>query len=402
MKRKAVGAVIAQAAQAAIGLLLQILVARLLGIEEYGRFAILYGVVIVATAVVTGLVGDSLVVLDRGRRAIRAGLEAMLLMTAVLLGVGAFAISRLTGFSDAIESLVFAVALAAFAVEEIVRRLLIAHMSFVRTAVTDVCGFLVALVVILAVHVTGHLTLAAFLGGIAAGQVIAIVVGWFLVPRDDRTLVGLRGADLRTVWRYGVWRGLQQVVRPSLFTVTRLLVLSVSGLAAVGLLEAARTYTSPLILVIGGLSSFLFVRFADQQKAGRSGTVREADRVVGFLLLATTVMSAIAVVLIPWVSPLLFDVTVDPLAVIAWLAYGMSVAIVTPYGTLGAVGGRQIGVFLIRLGDTLLAVLVAIVMITLGAEVSALPFGLAAASLLGGIGLRWLVVASGRPESPTT
>ena len=72
MKRKALGAVIAQAAQAGIGLLLQILVARLLGIDEYGRFAILYGVVIVATAVVTGLIGDSLVVLERSQRAIRA------------------------------------------------------------------------------------------------------------------------------------------------------------------------------------------------------------------------------------------------------------------------------------------------------------------------------------------
>ena len=87
MKRKALGAVIAQAAQAGIGLLLQILVARLLGIDEYGRFAILYGVVIVATAVVTGLIGDSLVVLERSQRAIRAGLQAMLLITSAVLAL---------------------------------------------------------------------------------------------------------------------------------------------------------------------------------------------------------------------------------------------------------------------------------------------------------------------------
>ena len=398
MKRKAVGAVIAQAAQAGIGLLLQILVARLLGIEEYGRFAILYGVVIVATAVVTGLIGDTLVVLDRSQRAIRAGLEAMLVMTSVLLAIGAFLIAWLTGFSDVLESALFAVALAAFAIEEIVRRVLIAHMSFVRTAATDVAGFLVALALILTVHLTGTLSLAAFLAGIAVGQVVATVIGWLLVPRADRYLVGLRGADLAAVWRYGMWRGLQQVLRPSLFTVLRLLVLVSAGLAAVGLLEAARTYTSPLILVIGGLSSFLFVRFADQRKAGKSGSVREADRVVGFLLLGTVLMSVIAVVLIPWVSPLLFDVEVDPLAVIAWLAYGMSVAIVTPYGALGAVGGRQIAVFLIRLCDTLLAIVAVVVMLVLGAEASTLPFALAAASMLGGLGLRWLVVAGDRPD----
>lgn len=400
MKRKALGAVIAQAAQAGIGLLLQILVARLLGIEEYGRFAILYGVVIVATAVVTGLVGDSLVVLERSQRAIRAGLELMLLITSVLLAVGSFLIAWLTGFSDVLESALFALALAAFAVEEIVRRMLIAHLSFVRTALTDLAGFVVALAVILTVHATGTLTLAAFLGGIAAGQVAAAFIGWRLMPRSERHLVGLRGADLAAVWRYGMWRGLQQVLRPSLFTVLRLLVLAGAGLTAVGLLEAARTYTSPLILVISGLSSFLFVRFADQHKAGAGGSVREADRVVLFLLLGTVLMSVAAVVLIPWVSPLLFDVQVDPLAVIAWLAYGMSVAIVTPYGALGAVGGRQIAVFVIRLSDTILAIAAAVVMIALGAEASTLPFALAVASMLGGLGLRALVVSRGRPERP--
>jgi hypothetical protein len=106
------------------------------------------------------------------------------------------------------------------------------------------------------------------------------------------------------------------------------------------------------------------------------------------------------VVLIPWASPLAFGVEVDPLAVVAWLAYGLSVAIVTPYGALGAVGGKQIAVFLIRLSDTVLAVLIAVVMLMLDAPVSALPFGLAFASMLGGLALRWLVVASTGPRHP--
>lgn len=401
MKRQAVGAIIAQAVQALIGLLIQILVARLLGIDDYGRFAILYGVVILATAVVTGLVGDSLVVLDRSQRTVRAGLEAMLLASSVVLGIGAFLVAWGTGFSSALEALLFAVALAAFSIEEIVRRLLIAHMSFIRAAITDVSGFVVAFGVILAAQLAGILTLSFFLAAIAAGQVVASVVGWFLVPKKDRVLVSLRGADIAAVWRYGVWRGLQQVLRPSLFTTVRLLSLAAAGITAVGLLEAARTYTSPLILVIGGLSSFLFVRFADQRHGGgATNSVREADRAVVFLLAGTVVMSVIAVVLIPWASPLAFGVEVDPLAVVAWLAYGLSVAIVTPYGALGAVGGKQIAVFLIRLSDTVLAVLIAVVMLMLDAPVSALPFGLAFASMLGGLALRWLVVASTGPRHP--
>lgn len=400
MKGRAFSAVSAQAAQALISFVLQILVARLLGIDQLGRFAIIYGVIIVATAVITGLVGDSLVVLDRTDRSIRAGLQVLLIVAAGLLAAGSSLIVAITGFGSAAEAALLGLALAAFGTEEIVRRLLMAHLRYERVIIADASGFLLVLTVVVLAELSGSLSLAVVLGGLTVGQLVGILVGWRLVPRYDRELVGLRGAAWRDVLAYGAWRALQQVLRPSLYTVVRLLVLTVAGVAAVGMLEAARTYTSPLVLMVGGLSSFLFVRYADQRKAGSPGTLRDADRAVAGLVGVSLFLSVIALILAPWVTPLLFGVRVDLLAVIAWLGYGLSVAVVTPYGALGAVAGKQVPIFLIRLGDTILAVVVAGSMLLLDAPSSSIPLGLALSSTLGGLCLRRLVAARNSPTDP--
>ncbi|KQZ85188.1 hypothetical protein ASD56_02140 [Microbacterium sp. Root166] len=400
MRRKAVGAIAAQSTQAAISLILQIMVSRILGVETFGQFAILYGVIVLGTAVITGVVGDTLVVVDRSEPKIRAALQGTLALAAVSLAVVSGVVVSVIGFVSPLEALLFALALGAFAVEEIVRRLLMADMAFVRVAVIDLAGLMVTLLVLGGVWLSQPLSLAAFVGAIAAGQTAASVIGWFLVARKDRVLVGFAGADYGTVWRYGAWRGLQQTLRPLMFTGVRLLVLAAAGLVAVGELELARTYTSPLILVVGGFSSFLFVRFAGQHREGASGSLREADRVVLVLLGLTVVMGAVAVALAPVVGPLIFGEELDVVAVLGWIVYGASVAAVTPYGALGAATGRQTAVFAIRLIDTILGLLAAAVMLIAGLAPAALPFGLAVASLLGGVGLRWLAANARETGDP--
>lgn len=400
MRGRAVGAVAAQATQAAVSLALQVAVVRLLGVPEYGRFAVLYGSLVVTTGILTGLVGDSLVVLDRSRREIRAGLELVLLVVAGLLAAGAAVIVASSGFGGGLEAVTFGLLLLAFGVEEIVRRLLMANLAFARVILADLAGFVVVAVVVVAAQLAGILSLGVVLTGLAVGQMVGCVIGWRLVPREDRHLVDPRGADWRSVWRYGAWRALQQVLRPGLFALVRVLVLGAVGVAAVGMLEAARTYASPLTLVVGGLSSFLFVRFARGRGGVAAASVREADRIVRAMLALTVLLSVVALVLSPWAAPFVFGVHVDPLAILAWLAYGVSVALVTPYGALGAVTDRQVGVLLVRAGDTVLAVLVALAMLRLGLPVAAIPLGLALASAIGGLALRRLVVVAARPAGP--
>ncbi|WP_121189815.1 hypothetical protein [Microbacterium sp. AG790] len=398
MKRKALGAIAAQAAQAAVSLALQILVARLLGIADYGRFAILYGVIVLASGVVTGLVGDALIVLDRADRRIRAGLEVWLAIAAATSAALAAAVAAASGFASPAEAGLFALAMIAFVVEEIVRRLLMAGYAFPRVIAADLTGFVVSLAVLAGAAAVQALSLGAFLGAIAAGQTIGAIVGWRLVPRSERVLVGWRGANLRTVWGYGAWRGLQQTLRPAMLTGVRVVVLAATGAAAVGMLEAARTYTSPLLLVVGGLSSFLFVRFADHRREGRFGSLREADRVVVVLVGATVLMSAVALGLGPWLGPLAFGVAFDPTMLVAWLVFGLSVAVVTPYGALSAVAGRQRVVFMVRLSDTLLGLVLTVVIVLVGGSPALIPFALAAASALGGAALRW--IAANTPSAP--
>ncbi|KXZ61866.1 hypothetical protein Mlaev_00073 [Microbacterium laevaniformans] len=398
VKRKALGAIAAQAAQAAVSLALQILVARLLGIADYGRFAILYGVIVLASGVVTGLVGDALIVLDRADRRIRAGLEVWLAIAAATSAVIAAAAAAASGFASPAEAGLFALAMIAFVVEEIVRRLLMAGYAFSRVIAADLTGFVVSLALLAAAAAVQALSLGAFLGVIAAGQTVGAIVGWRLVPRSERVLVGWRGANLRTVWGYGAWRGLQQTLRPAMLTGVRVVVLAATGAAAVGMLEAARTYTSPLLLVVGGLSSFLFVRFADHRREGRSGSLRESDRVVLVLVGATVLMSAVALGAGPWLGPLAFGVAFDPTMLVAWLVYGLSVAVVTPYGALSAVAGRQRVVFMVRLSDTLLGLVLTVVIVLVGGSPALIPFALAAASALGGVALRW--IAANTPSAP--
>src|SRR6185312_6171777 len=76
------GGIAAQMSQALGSLLLQVLAARLLGADGLGAFAVLFGLIVMATAVCTGFVGDSLTVLDRGRREVRSALQGWLLLMA--------------------------------------------------------------------------------------------------------------------------------------------------------------------------------------------------------------------------------------------------------------------------------------------------------------------------------
>ncbi|HKT57443.1 MAG TPA: hypothetical protein VJR25_11795 [Microbacterium sp.] len=404
MKRSALSAILAQGVQAGISFVLQLLVVRALGLSEYGRFAVMYGILVLASGIVTGLVGDSLVALERDRRDIRAGLLGTMLIAAVGSATISSGILLVTGFIDWPEAIAFAVAVAFFVIEEVFRRLLGANMKFHRILVIDSAGFVVALAVLGVALLLHGLSLAVFFAAIGAGQIFATLLGAVLVPKADRWMPGLWPGSYGAVFGYGTWRALVQTLRPGMFTGVRLLVAAFVGLAAVGGLEAARTYTSPLLLVVGGLSSFLFVRFAHQAKSQGAGSLHEADRVSRALLLATAVLGGLAVAVAPWIGPLLFGVHLDLVATAAWAVYGVSVAVVTPYGALSAVSGMQTPVFFIRLGDTLLGLVVTVGMLLLHIAPPYLPFGLAVASALGGFGLRWLsrrVKAKNRLPEPS-
>lgn len=393
MKRSAVGAIAAQGSQALASFVLQVLVAQLLGFEGLGAFAILYGIIVLASAVLSGYVGDSLVVLDRNSRVVRSALQQYALGLSTLAGIVAASVVWLTGLITLAEAGLFAVAIIAFCLEELLRRMLMAHLSFWKVAIVDMVGFVVALAVLGIWSLVSPIVLSSFLAAITIGQLVALVFAAGVLPRADRYLVGFVRGGFAEVASYGTWRSLQQLLRPAMLTAVRTLVTVFAGLAATGLLEAARTYVAPALLIIGGLSSFLFVSFAKDKSIPVRVLLRRADKAVLALLAGTIAIGIVAVVALPFAGPLLFPESPDLIAVLGWLAYAASVAAVTPYGALAAVGGKQAVVFGVRIGDTILSTAAVAIALALGMGVPYVAVVLSVGSLLGGIAIRLFILA---------
>ncbi|QNE48060.1 hypothetical protein F1C58_14910 [Glaciihabitans sp. INWT7] len=396
MKRNAVGAIGAQGAQALGSFVLQILVVRLLGLEGLGTFSILYGVLVLVAGILTGFVGDSLVVLDRRETAVRSALQQSAIGLSLVAGIVSAIVLRVTGLITWPQAVWFAVAVILFGLEELMRRLLMANVLFWRVAAIDLSAFLGSLAVVGMGALLHRIDLDLFLIAIALGQVVAILLGVVLLPRAERFLAGFVRGEYRLVAAYGLWRSAQQFLRPGLLTGVRSLVTIFVGLAATGLLETARVYVAPAMLIISGLTSFLFVSYARNKAAGVTSQLRRADRSVGTLLGITTLMSVVFLVALPFVGPLLFGTTPQLLAVIGWLAYAASVSAVTPYGALAAVGGRQAFVFAIRVSDTLLSIIAVAVILALGLQPSLAPIALSIGSIAGGLAIRAFIL---KPEA---
>ncbi|EAR26058.1 hypothetical protein A20C1_09264 [marine actinobacterium PHSC20C1] len=378
--------------QALSSFTIQVIVARTLGFEGLGAFAIAYGVMVLVAGLASGMVGDSLVVLERGERQIRSALQQFALAIAVVAALASATIGWASGLLDAPTAIAFGAAVALFALEELMRRLLMAGFGFWRAMMIDFASFFVALAVIGVGALRSDLSLLVFLSAIALGQFAAIGFGVMLLPREERFVVGFSRGGLTTVFQYGIWRSGQQFLRPALLTAVRTLVTLLASLAATGLLEAGRVYVAPATLAVSGLSSYLFVSFASDREKTLRTKLRRADRSV-LALVGFTVLVGIALVgLLPWAGVLLFGTAPDLLAVVGWIAYTASIAAVTPYGALAAVGGRQAAVFLVRAADTAVAVGFVWVVLAAGGSVQWVPAVLAVASVLGGLVIRSFIL----------
>ncbi len=392
---RVLGGVAAQGSQAVGSFTLQILAAKLLGLEGLGRFAALFAIVILATAVCSGFVGDSLTVLDRSRPDVRAGLEGWLLIIVASVGLLTTAGAWGSEFVNAHTAVAFGGATAAFVVEDTLRRLLMVSLQFWRIVVVDISGLIGSLVVIvLADRLAPQLTLAHFLVALMVGQLLATLVAVGVLERTERHLAGLRHASMRAVAAYGAWRAVQQAVRPSLLALVRVVCLLVVSTEAVGSLEAARIYMAPAILAVAGVSSFLFASYAARRSDPLPSLVRLADRSVLTLLVGISAFGIVALAVMPWLAPLLtgdeYDLSV--VAVVGWAAYAAALAAVTPYASLAAVRGRQAAVLGLRVGDSLVCLALASVVVVVDDSVEWVPLALAVGSMLGGLSIREFVL----------
>jgi O-antigen/teichoic acid export membrane protein len=393
--KRAIGALAGQVTLALGSLLLQVVAARALGADGLGTFALLFGYVVMVTAVSTGLVGDSLTVLDRHSPTTRSAL--------LTVGVATIAIASTTAFVLALAELgpvvaaVFALATAAFMTADLLRRTLMACLRFWSLVVVDGLALVSALLTLLIASSTGQLTLAHVVAALAAGQVTACIVASWCLPAEERRLARLGTAALPSVFGFGGYRALQQFVRPTMLNGARWLVLLAAGSAALGELEAARVFVAPAMLLVQGVASYLFASYAADHDQQISVLLRRADHAAVTMLAGCSVLAVVAALAVAPLGPVLtgggFDLAVT--AVLGWGAYAASCAAVLPYGSLAAVRGAPGRVLALRVLDSTASLLaVAVAVLAVGMSASWVPWVLSAGSFLGGYLCRRLLLAA--------
>lgn len=395
------GGVAAQFSQAGASFVLQLLAVRLLGVDGLGQFAAVYGLVVLGAALNSGFVGDSLTVLPREQDRIRAGLQLWWLALPALFGTVLAIGVGLAGMVNGWLLIFVGLAAAAFLAEDILRRLLMATLSFWRIVVVDMVGLLTTLSTLLLLMAQNTLEMGHLFVALAVGQSVALLAAIALLPVHERVWLPCQGADLLTVAAYGSWRALHHSVRPALLAGVRVGGLALASAAAVGELEAARIYLSPALIVIGGLSSVMLARFAAGRAAPVSAQIRSADRAAAWILAASLLCLAMAFAAEPAVAPLLTGgrFELPALALVGWALFAAANGFSAPYATLAAVRSGQRAVVAVKIVEAMISALAFLFILHFTQEVNWAPIVLSFGAVASGLALRVILVRQARRSS---
>ena len=394
MRRRAATAVLGQATMALAGLALQVAAARLLGAGGLAVFSLVYGALVLVTAVCSGMVGDSLTVLDRHDRGVRAGLHVWTVLVSSAAGLAGALAALVTDLVPVWAGLLLAPACAAFVVEDTLRRLLMAAGRYSALPAVDATSLVGALAALGLAGLAGEVTLASFVVALLVGQSAAAVVAWGLLPAGERPAGPWRRPALRAVADFGVWRAAAQTIRPGSLTLLRVLVVAAVGTAAYGPVEAARVYTAPMLTLVAGIGSFLLPHFVALRARPAADSLRVADRAALGLVGGIVALGLAGLVLLPELGPALtgggYDVPV--VAVVGWTVYAVAGAVLLPYASLASVHGRQRRVLALRtLEAAALAAVAALVLLAPGSAEWA-PVALALGPALTAVAVRQALV----------
>ncbi len=397
----AVGALAAQVAQALGNFVVQVLAARELGATGIGTYAFLFGALVMATALSSGLVGDTLTVLDRHDPAVRTALWRIAWTVLITSSLLALVVSLGSGRLSVSACVLFATAMATYVLADLARRLLMARLQFWSMVLTDSVALLVTTGVLVAGAAWGTLRLEHFLAALTVGQLTTVVLATRRLPAHERRRPAPGWGDWRAVLGYGSWRAVQQFLRPTTLNLSRALVVVAAGTAAVGVLEAARVLVAPAMLLVQGLGSYLFASYAADRDRATSTLRLRADRAATVMVVGAVAVGVVVAVMLPFLEELIsagtFELSV--VAVLGWACYAASCAAVMPYGSLAAVRGRQLAVLLLRLVDSVLSLaLVAVLVVAVGVDAQLTPWLLSAGAFVGGILCRQLLL--GDPSVP--
>jgi O-antigen/teichoic acid export membrane protein len=350
LRRPVAGALAGQGTHALSGLVLQVVAARELGPVGLATFSLVYGALVLATAVCSGLVGDGLTILDRRDDRLRAGL---LVWTAIVCGSVGVAGAVAALWSQLIPvwaGVLLGLACAAFVVEDTLRRLLMATGRFWSLPAVDMTSLVLALGTLAVAASTGGISMSSFVVALLVAQTGAALVAWISLPAGERPRGPWRRPALRSVASFGMWPAATQTIRPAALTLLRILLIVMVGAAAYGPVELARVYTAPTLLLVTGVGSFLLTHFVALRGRGLAASLPVADRAVAVLAGGVTVLGLAGVAALPWLGDLLTGggYTVPAGAVLAWSGYAAAAAALLPYSRLALVHGAERRVLVVR------------------------------------------------------
>lgn len=389
---KVVSSVASQGIAAATSLILQIIAARALGLVEFGAFAVLLGLLVSASALFIGYVGDGMAVLDRHDPETRSALVCSALLIFAVAGAVAIGTVLVLRRGDPLLAVVYAAMLVTWLAREAVRRLLMARLDFGRLVVNDAVYLFAVLLALTVVALAGELSLAALVGAMAFGAFVALGAGALVLPRAELRRLRPALAGMRELASFAAWRSAQAVLRPIALLLARAIVGAALSLAAVGALEVGRLVVAPLQVVVNGVGGFLLAGFATQERGGTGRSGPLADR-AALLLLAGTVLGGLGfVVLAGPLGGLMTGSNVDALLVLGWVGYLGTWAVGLPFVSECVARRQSRAVFTVRLVDSLLGLGLVAGLLLAGGPPLLVPYAMAVGGLYSVLRLRMLAV----------
>ena len=386
MRARPLGAIVSQIVVAGTSLLLSLIALRQLGTAGLGTFSLLFGILLTASAVQTGWIGDSLTVLDRFDPGIRRSLfQSQYVAIVVVFSVSSWLASLLGGV-EASTAVLFGVASAAWGVEETMRRILLARRQFWTLVVNDLSFSIGAIGLLVVVVATGgEITIATLVAALVAGSTIAIGVAVLQLPRIELVRGPIAASRMRDLSSFAFWRAIQVGLRPGSLAAVRVIVATTASLGAVGQLEAARLIIAPILTVVNGAAMYFLPTYALQVKRGAAfrPSVPKAMTVIaagtlGYGVIALGAHNLNEGFLTSGEAP------VSTAAIAAWVLYSTAFGIGLPAGVAAIALGRSRQTFNVRVIDAVIGVTLATVFALLG-WIDAVPAGLAAGAFVGAV-----------------
>jgi O-antigen/teichoic acid export membrane protein len=381
---------VTQAVTAGCSFLLQIVAAHRLGVAGLGGYALCVALLVTATALYTGWVGDSLTVLDRQQPRIRPALVASALTAWLVSAVVGVGVVLLLGVGSTETALIFAALVVAWLAEETGRRLLMARLEMWSLVLNDVTYAVATLLALVVLTRTGtRLTLGTLLGAMGIGAVAAVLMAVLQLPRAEWGTLrpGIRG--LPELSSFAAWRSLQATLRPASLLLVRVLVANLTSLAVVGLLEAARLVLAPAQTVINGAGNFLLPSFAVAERWGTGIGRHLAERAVRVLVVVTVLVGLLAAAFRAPLGNLLTGggIPLSAACIVGWAAYLATWAATLPFVAELVARRRSRDVFVARLVDSVVGLTLAAGALILGASYAVIPWLLS----VGGVVAAWWV-----------